>query len=107
MRSCARRILLAATISMALMIFCVLLTLAILVRISLVPGMALASRPRPCRPRVRYCQLVSTERHGLVGPAVGELLADFLQGRLVRLQLGLGIDGIDVGLAAAERIALQ
>ena len=40
MRSCARRILLAATISIALVIFCVLLTLAILVRISLVPGMA-------------------------------------------------------------------
>src|SRR6187549_3426688 len=39
MRSCARRILLAATISMALVIFCVLLTLAILTRISLVPGM--------------------------------------------------------------------
>jgi len=40
MRSCARRILLAATISIALVIFCVLLTLAILLRISLVPGMA-------------------------------------------------------------------
>src|SRR6202007_2392493 len=39
MRSCARRILLAATISMALVIFCVLLTLTILTRISLVPAM--------------------------------------------------------------------
>src|SRR5262245_16708919 len=38
MRSCARRILLAATISMALVIFCVLLTLAILTRISFVPA---------------------------------------------------------------------
>jgi hypothetical protein len=40
MRSCARRILLAATISIALVIFCVLLTLAILLRISFVPGIA-------------------------------------------------------------------
>ena len=40
MRSWARRILLVATISMALVIFCVLLTLAILVRISLVPAIA-------------------------------------------------------------------
>src|SRR5688572_3622828 len=39
MRSWARRILLAATISMALVIFCVLLMLAILTRISLVPAM--------------------------------------------------------------------
>ena len=39
MRSCALRILLAATISMALVIFCVLLKLAILTRISLTPAM--------------------------------------------------------------------
>src|SRR5688572_20353267 len=39
MRSWARRILLTATISMALVIFCVLLMLAILTRISLVPAM--------------------------------------------------------------------
>src|SRR5262245_7573122 len=39
MRSCARRILLAATIFIALVIFCVLLKLAILTRISLMPGM--------------------------------------------------------------------
>jgi hypothetical protein len=38
-RSCALRILEAATISMALVIFCVLLMLAILVRISLAPAM--------------------------------------------------------------------
>src|SRR5690606_3203852 len=37
-RSCALRILLAATISMALVIFCVLLMLAICVRISLAPA---------------------------------------------------------------------
>ena len=40
MRSWARRILLVATICIALVIFCVLFTLAILVRISFVPGMA-------------------------------------------------------------------
>ena len=38
MRSCALRILLAATISMALVIFCVFLMLAILLRISLAPA---------------------------------------------------------------------
>src|SRR5258706_12635509 len=85
MRSCARRILLAATISMALVIFCVLLTLAILLRISLVPGM---DRP-------------------LVAARLGELFADLLQRRLVRLQLRLRIDGIQVGLAAAAREALE
>ena len=42
MRSCALRILLAATISMALVIFCVLLKLAILTRISFTPGMSLS-----------------------------------------------------------------
>ena len=40
MRSCALRILLAATICIALVIFCVLLMLAILVRISFAPDMA-------------------------------------------------------------------
>ena len=40
MRSCALRILLAATISIALVIFCVLLKLAIFTRISFTPGMA-------------------------------------------------------------------
>jgi hypothetical protein len=39
MRSWALRILLVATICIALVIFCVLLTLAILTRISLVPAM--------------------------------------------------------------------
>jgi hypothetical protein len=39
MRSCARRILLAATISIAFVIFCVLFTLEIFERISFVPGM--------------------------------------------------------------------
>src|SRR5690606_26721639 len=44
MRSCALRILLAATISIALVIFCVLLMLDICVRISLAPAMRL---PQP------------------------------------------------------------
>jgi hypothetical protein len=39
MRSCALRILLAATICIALVIFCVLLKLAIFTRISFTPGM--------------------------------------------------------------------
>ena len=39
MRSCALRILLAATISIARVIFCVFCTLLILVRISLAPAM--------------------------------------------------------------------
>ena len=39
MRICALRILLTATFSMALVIFCVLLMLAILLRISFAPAM--------------------------------------------------------------------
>jgi hypothetical protein len=41
MRSCALRIFDAATISIALVIFCVLFTEAILVRISLAPAISL------------------------------------------------------------------
>src|SRR5258706_165047 len=85
MRSCARRILLAATISMALVIFCVLLTLAILLRISLVPGMD----PLSVTARLR------------------ELFADLLQRRLVRLEFRLRVDCLEVGLAAAAREALE
>ncbi len=48
MRSWALRILAPATICMALVIFCVLLMLAILVRISLAPAMSLSSH-RPVR----------------------------------------------------------
>src|SRR5258707_7043632 len=85
MRSCARRILLAATISMALVIFGVLLTLAILLRISLVPGMDQFS----------------------VAARLRKLFADLLQRRLMRLELRLRIDGVQVGLAAAARESLQ
>jgi uncharacterized membrane-anchored protein len=46
MRSCALRILLAATISIALVIFCVLWMLVILVRISLPTAIGVSSRPR-------------------------------------------------------------
>src|SRR6478735_4224371 len=88
MRSCARRILLAATISMALVIFCVLLTLAILVRISLVPGM-------------------SVRAPGSVAARLREGLADLLERRLVVLEHRLGVDGVDVGLVAGVREALQ
>src|SRR5271154_2058136 len=83
MRSCARRILLAATISIALVIFCVLLTLAILERISLVPGMASV---RPGR---------------LKG------FADFLERRLVRLELRLGIDRRQIRRMGAAGEGLQ
>src|SRR5438128_11273899 len=45
-RSCALRILLAATISMALVIFCVFLMLAIFVRISFAPAMVVSEARR-------------------------------------------------------------
>src|SRR5580693_7644013 len=86
MRSCARRILLAATISIALVIFCVLLTLAILLRISLVPGIA-------CVPSV--------------GAGGLEVLADLLQCGFVLLECGLGVDGIERGAMARARKVLQ
>src|SRR5688572_19194556 len=73
MRSCALRILLAATISMALVIFCVLLKLAILTRISFTPGMAASIRS-----------------------GSGELAADLFQRRLVlRRQHRRGVDRVD------------
>ena len=45
MRSCDLRILEAATISIALVIFCVFWTLAILLRISFAPAMSFSSMP--------------------------------------------------------------
>src|SRR6185437_10433630 len=80
MRSWARPILLAATISSALVIFCVLLTLAILVRISLVPGMSFSGS--------------LGRSSGGEAARGGEAVADPLQRRLVLLQHRLGIDGI-------------
>src|ERR1700689_3671937 len=83
MRSCARRILLAATISIALVIFCVLLTLAILERISLVPGMA------------------------SVTAGGEEVLADLLQRSLVLLEHGIVVDGLQRGAIVGAREVLQ
>src|SRR5690606_32309649 len=61
MRSCARRILLAATISIALVIFCVLLTLDICVRISFVLAISRtpvkASRPKRLEIAARYAAI--------------------------------------------------
>src|SRR5579864_3310842 len=86
MRSCARRILLAATISMALVIFCVLLTLAILERISLVPGM-LARRS--------------------VAAGSEEILADLLERGFVHLEHRIVVDGLHRGARVAAREVLQ
>src|SRR6185295_14381475 len=83
MRSCARRILLAATICMARVIFCVLLMLAILTRISFVPAM------------------------GSIGSGGREVVADLLVAGLdflaeLRLVVDLlqerGVGGLGVGL---------
>src|SRR5579871_134092 len=86
MRSCARLILLAATISSALVIFCVLLTLAILVRISLVPGMG---------------------RSGGEAARGGKVVADLLQRRLVLLEHRLAVDGVQISAITRAREGLQ
>src|SRR5262245_9846250 len=84
MRSCARRILLAATISMALVIFCVLLTLAILTRISFVPAMGASVSAR--RREVFADLLVA----GLDVLRELRLVVDLLEeGRVRRLREGL------------------
>src|SRR5687767_9499293 len=83
MRSCARRILLAATISMALVIFCVLLMLAILTRISFVPAMGSIGSGRS---EVFADLLVA----GLDFLAEFRVLVDRLQERgVLRLRVGL------------------
>src|SRR5688500_12397991 len=83
MRSWARRILLAATISMALVIFCVLLMLAILTRISLVPAMGSIGSGR-CEV---FADLLVA---GLDFLAELRLVVDRLhEGRVLRLGVGL------------------
>src|SRR5687767_8648352 len=85
MRSCALRILPAATISMALVIFCVLLKLAILMRISFTPGMLFS-----------------------VGSRGGELAADLLQrGLVLRRQHRIGVHGVDLLLVVGLGERLQ
>src|SRR5690349_2149084 len=80
MRSWARRILLVATICIALVIFCVLFTLAIFWRISFVPGIGLF----PSGDRV-----------------LDELFAEGLQRGFVLLERRIRVDGIDGRLVAA------
>src|SRR5690606_28891979 len=83
MRSCALRILLAATISMALVIFCVLLKLAILMRISLPPVMSLS---------------VASDQYlpASISARLGEFFADLLQRRLVlRREHRVRVDAVD------------
>src|SRR5688500_6712063 len=78
MRSYALRILLAATISMALVIFCVLLKLAILTRISFTPGIYVLGK------------------RALVRARGGELFADLLQRSFVfRRQHRVRVDAVD------------
>jgi hypothetical protein len=64
-RSCALRILEVATISMALVIFCVLLMLAILVRISLAPAI---SAPNRVLSAVSECKISTSRVAGWTGP---------------------------------------
>src|SRR5690606_34338794 len=83
MRSCALRILLAATISMALVIFCVLLKLAILTRISFTPGMSLS---------------VAVDRYvpASISARLGEFFAALLQRRFVlRREHRVRVDAVD------------
>src|SRR5687767_9568194 len=86
MRSWARRILLVATICIALVIFCVLLTLAILTRISLVPGMASKALERA---------------------VLDEIFADALERGFVLLEHRLRVDGIERRLVAGFGEVLQ
>src|SRR5688572_13468987 len=90
MRSCALRILLAATISMALVIFCVLLKLAILMRISFTPGIYVLGK------------------RTLVSAGSRELAADLLQrGLVLGRQHRIGVDAVDLLLVVGLGKRLQ
>src|SRR6185503_7018133 len=86
MRSWARRILLVATICMALVIFCVDLTLALLTRISFVPG-------------IRGYWFERT--------VLDEVFADRLERGSLLLEPRLGVDGVVRGLVRVPGIRLQ
>src|ERR1700722_4304257 len=96
MRSCALRILLAATISMALVIFCVFLILAILPRISLAPAMSILYEPYPLLERGEEFVAALLER-GFDFLGQIRLRVDAFEQLPVgaareRLQRGLGLD---------------
>src|SRR5262245_12652425 len=93
MRSCALRILLAATISMAFVIFCVILKLASLTRISFTPGMSfrrlratgygLQSEKALCAHSVRPVACRLSPVASSIRSCRCELFADLLERRLV------------------------
>src|SRR5579885_1393305 len=99
MCSCARRILLVATICIARVIFWVLRMLGIFARISLVPAMSLLvwvprGRAAPCRSRLS------------IAPRPRELLADVLEPLLeLRREIRVRIDRLEqVGMRGAREV---
>src|SRR4051812_12990945 len=109
MRTCVRRSFDAATICIAFVIFCVLLTLAILVRISLPPAMRLLLGRGFRRVAARCLRLLTRGGHAAVARGFLVSLDDLLEAPDdVVVVLGLRVDRVERGLVilARERVHL-